>query len=499
MIQIHKAFYYLYKDYDEYNKIYIYKTEEKMKEDLNLYLTKNPYSYLDIYRDLYISQLERSAVNYNSFSPVQKETFLSTVDREISIRNQINVIIEDLKKQTEVDKAREDYFKNIELEKLKKEKEELQESQMMTSLGVAIELAALKAEVLSTAKEEQDLGLDILDKISLLDMQYIQYIQSSLKEFAVITGNVMDRVRVVDDAHARLVDSGTIDENGNLSKTSVLLNVIYWPENVQIIADALGIDKKEVGLANLEIIDNEVVVKGHPDKRMDFSIVQNLFESSLRNHNSEMSPVLSGEIAAINNCKERGEKAKEYLDNKQHDLDAANAERQKAAAKILEKHGITPDTANLPSQLAELKDRETFSPTDRKEVENELKKQESLNRKKEDFAADRQVLENDPNVKRANLFEELKKPKALKKVEAKDRSDRSAPNTQLYLQEQQEKLDREHNEELKNLDPKEKKELKSVGGDLKQSGVSDIRDSNNEALNASPTATPRISSSTIER
>jgi hypothetical protein len=409
----------------------------QMRESLNAYLSQHLGSSLNLYRDLYLAQLERNinlelqkfSLSFKSLQPEQKTIFLSELDKAVTNINLMRGIIADINKELTAEQVRNEYFESVAIEKLK-EKEESQERKLLASLGAAIEIAALKTS--ASMNEEQLPSVAAVSISQEIDKKFIQGIKLLDEQLIEITEILLNKAIIVDDADSKLADSGSTDEDGKLSKSSVLLNVIFWPENIVLIANQLGISSKDVNFMNLTIIGNELVFNKDNEKRMDFSIIQALFEESTRDHATEMSPILLGSVEAIRILKEKGEHTRRYLQEQQLALDTGITKGYEWRTAILAERGITIDPTHAAEQIAEI--QAAASPSFAEQIMREQTAQSILMRRAEEFAAEREVIEKHPALQRYSLLTELITPKPLRKVKT---IDKSAPDLKAYLDDEE--------------------------------------------------------------
>ncbi len=415
-----------------------------MREPLNSYLAQNPASSLNMYRDLYIAQLERNvdlelqkfSLDFNSLPPQQKEIFLSELDKAVTSINLMRGVIADINKQVEAEQARAAYFEAVDAEKLKKEQDELQERKMLASLGAAMEIAALKTS--ASMSTEMPPSLAAVEATEEIDNKFAQSIKLIDEQLIKATELLLSKVKIVADADSSLAGTGFMDENGKMGVSDALFNVIQWQENVEFIAGELGIRPRDVNMLNLKVVgdvDGELVFIGDESKRMSFSRIAGLLGPTQRKHATDMNQFLLTNVATIRLFVEKRDVERGYLEEKQLVLATSHAQSFEWRAAILAERGITIDASRAEEQIATLK---ANSPQSFRElILREEAAQAIMIKKAQEFEADRKVIQEAQEFKRYNMLEELQKPRNLRKSET---IDKSAPNFKLFMKEKDESL-----------------------------------------------------------
>lgn len=393
-----------------------------MKAHLNSYLAgAAPNSSLNVFRDLYAGELERRAglelqkfsIDFNSLTDEQKVLFFIELDKALTNINIMRGIVADINKEVQAEAASAEYQQAQNLEKLKKEEEEKEERKAMESLGAAIEMAALKT---SNAVNTTFIpGLDSMLAIDTLNKQFVQSTKVLDEQLIKVTEMLLSKVKVVEDADSKLGDTGYMDEDGNISKTGILTNVIRLQTNVDFLAQEFGIRRNQMHL--LRVSGDRVVFDGMEDNFISFSVVEDLFRTSTRENATVISPIMLRSVDGIRLANEKVRTTNQYFEEKTKHLETGISQSTEWRVMILQERGVTIDMNKLDEQLSNIARNETQSFVE--QVERERAAREILTRDLETTRAAREQHEKSPQVQMLTIFQQIEKGVTLRKVKPK--------------------------------------------------------------------------------
>ncbi len=404
-----------------------------MKAQLNSYLATNPNSSLNPFRDLYLNDLEKKAnlelqkfsIDFNSLSDEQKGIFFKELDKALTNIQIMRDIVIDINKDIQMENTRAAYFEARAVEQLKEEEEEIKVRKSIESLNAAIEMAAPKTSgAINTGTVIP--GLDSMVAVEQLTTQFVNDIKILDEQLIKVTEILLDKVKVVEDADSKLGDTGYMDEDGNMGKTSILVGAIRFQENANLLAQEFGIRPQEVH--KLRVYGDRVVVDG-VDKSIPFSDVEDLFRTSTKKNATLISPIMLGDTSGIRLAKEKAEMTSKYFDEKNTLIQQGVDETFKWRMAILKDMGIIVDEARIAEQLVEVERNAPVSFVEKLAQVNAMTK--VLERELEELDTAKKAHSNHPQTQILDVFEQIRRGNyKLKKVEEID--DRSSVDLSTY-------------------------------------------------------------------
>ncbi|MDF3048218.1 MAG: hypothetical protein K0R73_1336 [Candidatus Midichloriaceae bacterium] len=390
------------------------------------YLLNNPSSSLNVFRDLYVSNLERSislelqklSVDFNTLTDDQRHSFFQEVDKALSTINALRDMIVDAKKQEQEELSdKQNFSKELE-EKLKKEQEEQEQKKTMESLSVAIQRAALKTA--ADVNEYNSPSINALEALNALTARYKETNAKLVTELKELQKELTSKARIVPDKDSSVQNSLAFNPIDNtISQTGVLIAVLNDKNNKQAICEALGVPTKSV--IELSADGKEIYVQGDESKRLPFSIVEEKFRTV------EATPQVFRDVSLIRKNQELYENKSEYSVESGKQLNVAKNESRKWLTKVLAERGIVFDENKIDSQMAQIistNPGKSFV----ERLEHERGVLASINRQIEEHKNVVKEINAAPGMQHHNLLVEIRQGVKLRKVEVDKINDRSAPN-----------------------------------------------------------------------
>ncbi|MCE2992510.1 MAG: hypothetical protein LW825_06320 [Candidatus Jidaibacter sp.] len=385
------------------------------------YLQSNPTSSLNVFRDLYTSDLERKAglelqklsVNFGNLNDDQKRSFFQEVDRALSAINALRDMITDSKKQQEEElSGNKNFSKELE-EQMRKEKEAQEQVKMMQSLSVAIERAAIK-----TAAEVKGYDSPAIGALKALDDLTNDYMASNAKlveKLKELQKELTGKVKIIPDRESSTPDSPTVNPSNNtISQTGALLAVVGDLDNRRAICSALGVPTRAI--IELSADGKEIYAQGAENgKRLPFSVIEDRFRTL------EPTPQVYRNVGLIRGSQEIYANMKAYLEEAGKQLNVAKDLGTKWVAKILAERGIAFDENKVDSQIEQVA-RDGAEKRFVEKLQAERAAITSIDARIEEQKNAAREINAQPGMQRHNLLSDIRRGVKLRKVETNDRS-----------------------------------------------------------------------------